>query len=209
MKPSRLPIWTSCHVICLFAIAYVLGILFSNFVAYWGTLIIYWTTCWITLYVFRNLEQTQPQRQPKRHIILDYLPFLPLVGVALTAVSTLDQPPPFVATILIIVAAVLNGITEEFYWRRLFCNAFYPNVTLGFAVPLLLFSIWHIALLLIPAITYQGGPLALVGGGAVLGLVWAIAYWFNQKIWTIASAHVLVNAFAFMMLAHDNTWLPG
>ena len=205
MKRNRLPIWTACHVVLLFAIAHGLGRSSPTFVAYGGTLIIYWISCWITLHIFRPIEPTQP----KRHIIFDYLPFLPLIGVALTAISTLDQPPPFPATLTIIVAATLNGITEELYWRRMFCNAFYPNVRLGFAFPLLLFSIWHIALLLIPGITYQGGPLALVGGAAVLGLIWASSYWFNRKIWTITSAHVLVNMVAFLMLANDNAWLHG
>ncbi len=141
--------------------------------------------------------------------IFNWLAFLPALGVACTAwKNEVSLPDPYFAVVLI-VAALTNGITEEKYWRQMFATLFYPNRLFGAAVPWLLFSLWHVALLAIPNIEYEGGALLLLGGAALLGALFGVVYWFNHSFWVVSSAHVLVNVFAFAMLANDNAWPLG
>ncbi len=116
-----------------------------------------------------------------------------------------DVPRPFFFA-TIVAASLINGITEEKYWRQLFADAFYPSRVLGALIPWSLFSLWHLALLEIPGVDYQGGAMSLMGGAAILGALWGLVYWLNRTFWIVASAHATLNVFAFSILASDNAW---
>lgn len=208
MNRKYLPAWSACHVILLVLVARFLGSTFQSFSAYCYTLLAYWLTCWTTIAVFHNRAPAAPQKS-KPVALLDLLAFAPVLGVVSVAwAKGTNVPQPFFV-VTIVAAALINGITEEKYWRQLFADAFYPNRVLGALVPWFLFSLWHLALLAIPSVEYQGGAMSLVGGAAILGAIWGCVYWINRTFWIVASAHVTLNAFAFAMLASDNAWSRG
>ncbi len=140
--------------------------------------------------------------------MLNWIAFVPVLGVAYVAWQKEVSVPHLQFAFVLIGAALINGITEEMYWRNMFASLFYPHRLFGAAIPWLLFSMWHVAFLAIPNVAYEGGALLLLGGAAVLGAIWGAAYWFNHSFWVVASAHVLVNVFAFAMMAKDNAWPP-
>jgi membrane protease YdiL (CAAX protease family) len=175
--------------------------------AYCYTLLTYWLTCWTTIAIFHRGPVAE--RKSNHVALLDWLAFAPVFGVMSVAwAKGTDFPKPFLLA-TVVAAALMNGITEEKYWRQMFVDAFYPNRVLGALVPWLFFSLWHLALLAIPGVEYQGGPMSLVGGGAILGAIWGIAYWINRSFWIVASAHATLNVYAFVILASDNAWTCG
>ncbi|MHA3916800.1 CPBP family glutamic-type intramembrane protease [Halovulum sp. GXIMD14793] len=72
------------------------------------------------------------------------------------------------------------------------------------AVSATLFGIWHLALGSAYGVTYEGGVLALVGGGFVLGVFWTfVAFRTGKTGWTTI-AHILTNIAAFTGLIASN-----
>ncbi|MEM9216005.1 MAG: CPBP family glutamic-type intramembrane protease [Cyanobacteria bacterium P01_F01_bin.150] len=206
MNSKYLPVWTLFHIAGIFLAAAILGQRATAFAAYSGTLLLYWVSCWITIFLF-GTKTPSPLNAVETRAIFDWLPFVPIVGVAGVAISKSALFPNVPTTLLVLVAAIINGITEEWYWRRMYTSHFFPVLFRGLIFPWLIFTVFHIALLGIPDIVYEGGGLALVGGAGILGAIWGISYWLNQRYWIIAAAHASVNFFAFLMLATDNKWL--
>jgi len=212
MNRYKLPFCTVLHVGVIFLLAYIVGQFSQGAIAFWLLMVVYWFSCWFIMFIFRAASLEIPRsknnlKSTKKTLIFDCLPFLPVLGLVAVFVQKMTGVPQISLVLMIVVAATVNGITEEAYWRRLYCKLFYPKPLLGFLLPLILFTIWHFALLLIPGVNYDGGVLALVGGSCVLGAIWGFSYWINHSFWTIAFAHVLVNCFGFFMLANDNAWL--
>lgn len=207
MNRKYLPVWSACHVILLILVARFLGSTFQASHAYCYTLLVYWLTCWTTIATFHTAPVATQKSKPV--VLLDWLAFAPVLGVVFVAWSKgTNVPGPFFIA-AIVAAALINGITEEKYWRQLFVDLFCPNRVLGVLVPWLLFSLWHLALLAIPGVKYQGGAMSLVGGAAILGAIWGLVYWRNRRFWVVASAHATLNVFAFAMLVSDNAWAYG
>ncbi len=192
----------------MIVLAYVFGSQLTPFVAYVSTIVAYWCVCWI-LYFLYTPKPVPAVKTRRTHSLLNVLPFVPLAGIAYVAFSKqIELPTPSVLA-TIVTLALVNGFTEEMYWRKLYADNFYDNFSCGFAIPCILFSFWHVALLAIPGVLYEGGAPALVGGAAVLGVIWGLSYWYNKNVWIISSAHSLVNVVAFTMLASDNNWIGG
>lgn len=103
--------------------------------------------------------------------------------------------------IAICAGAVVNGTLEELFWRR----AILPKPGLAAnAGAVALFTGWHLCLLAAAGITITGGPLALLGGAAILGTIWMAARLRTGTVGAGVLSHVAVNAFAFSELAARN-----
>lgn len=206
MNRKHLPIWTAGHIAIMFVVAAVLGSRMSAAASYVLTIVIYWCICWALIFLFSKPHSADALRKETK-ASLHLLAFLPVIGVAVVALSKSLPFPAYGPLLVITLMALINGVTEETYWRKLYVQNFPEDKTFGLFIPCLLFAIWHIALLGIPAIQYEGGAAFFIFGAALLGVIWGVAYWLNRRFWAIAAAHVLVNIFAFTMLATDNGWI--
>ncbi|WP_428539543.1 CPBP family intramembrane glutamic endopeptidase [Profundibacter sp.] len=93
--------------------------------------------------------------------------------------------------------AIINGTAEELFWRGAFIQHFPQNARYAVIYPLVLFTAWHIALALIKGVHYQGGALALIGGAAIMGLLWSVLAWRTKSIYLSTLSHIGVNMMAF------------
>ena len=123
--------------------------------------------------------------------------------MSVVILSSLPIPSAFYFAIVLGIAFV-NGVTEEMLWRGAFVTVFPSQIGWGFIYPTLLFSVWHIALLCIPNVKYEAGALGMLGGAAVMGVLWGCAFWRTRDLRSVTIAHVVTNIFAFSMLATEN-----
>lgn len=108
------------------------------------------------------------------------------------------------AAMLAGLVAIINGPLEEIAWRGGFMTRFATRPGLGLAVSWLLYTAWHLPLLLSHGIVFDGGWAALVGGAATLGLLWSWIAWRTGSVFWTAIAHVLTNAITFWVLFDHN-----
>ena len=99
---------------------------------------------------------------------------------------------------------MINGPLEEIAWRGGFLSRFGDRPVVGFWLGWLLYTGWHLPLLLSHGIAFDGGWLALVGGTAVLGLVWNWIAWRTGSVFWTAIAHALTNVITFWVLFDRN-----
>jgi membrane protease YdiL (CAAX protease family) len=193
-------------VLFVILIAPVLGNVFSSLQALVILSFLYWGGCWLLALRFADrkaladLYHTPINRRPIT-LLLTWLP-----PVATFVIVFWPSAPQLSFVILLIVfgVAILNGATEELFWRGVFISRFSSDIRMGLFEPLLLFVLWHIALLLIPGIHYQGGAPALLGGALYMGLSWGWVVWHTRDLRSVSIAHVLTNLFAFSGLILDN-----
>jgi len=93
--------------------------------------------------------------------------------------------------------AIINGSAEELFWRGAFIRHFPQDARYAIIYPLVLFAAWHIALALIKGAQYQGGAVVLVGGAAIMGLLWGVLAWRTKSIYLSTLSHIGVNMMAF------------
>ena len=192
-----------------FAAFYFLPQYLGETAGYLGSFILYWCICWgHGLYLrqgrFSGLY-IWPVRSKQNHL-LSLLCFVPVLGAFsasyLLAYPYLNLPLYFILA----VAALVNGFTEEFYWRGAFISRYKTNLLLAYVVPTLLFGLWHISVYAAYGISYQGGFWPLVGGAFFMGMLWGYAAFKQQRILVPTMAHILTNFFAFSNLIVEN-WL--
>ena len=122
---------------------------------------------------------------------------------------TLAQPPAGVTVTVValaLAAGAINGLVEELYWRGAWLTVAGDDVRL-FALGCVLFAAWHLPMALAVGVVYHGGPVALVGGAAALGLVWAAMAWRTRGIGWPMLSHAGLNMVVFQTLVATN--LPG
>lgn len=143
-------------------------------------------------------------RLTRQRFLWSILCFIPVFGVFF--VSFLPNAISLNGKLLLLVlsTAIINGIVEETYWRGLYLQEYRDSTRIGLWLATGLFGGWHVSLYLIEGITYHGGFGALVGGAAVMGLLWSYASRRLGDISATSLAHVLVNIFAFTGLYVDN-----
>lgn len=170
------------------------------------TLAAYWLSCWVFIFLVRP-DSRSVAISRNRIKLLDWLVWLPVLGILVVTITKATSFPSLAMIAPLLAMALVNGVTEEFFWRRMFANVFPDDRVRGLVLPWILFTLLHVALLRIPNVRYEGGPLALVGGACMMGALWGLSYWFNRNLLGICSAHVIANVFAFFMLASDNNWV--
>ena len=144
----------------------------------------------------RNLKRlyTRPKTANTLNLALAILPVLLVFFAAfLPVVTTLTPRILLLATLF----AIINGTAEELFWRGAFLRHFPHDPRYVIAYPLVLFSTWHIALTLIKGAQYQGGALTLIGGAAIMGLLWGILAWRTKSVYLSTLSHIGVNMMAF------------
>ncbi len=109
--------------------------------------------------------------------------------------------------LLLIAAACCNGTMEELFWRGVFVHRYSDDVWRAYILPTLFFTLWHLTLVAVPDIHYDGGKAALVGGAAAFGIVWGYVAFRQRSVVFTTLGHVAVNFFAFSGLIQQN-W-PG
>ncbi|MBU1411898.1 CPBP family intramembrane metalloprotease [Myxococcota bacterium] len=167
---------------------------------------VYWSGCWFLALVAGDrsslaaLYRTRINRRPVE-LVLTQLPVAAtlLVGF-LPSVSRV--PLPVLAAVLGV--SLVNGVTEELFWRGAFVSRFPGSLKLGFLFPLIWFAALHLALALVPGVRYEGGIPALLGGSAFFGVCWGWTAWRTHDLRSVTLAHVLTNTFAFTQLALGN-----
>ena len=128
-------------------------------------------------------------------------PWVPLaiaLQVAVLAVANYLLWPahvPLLALGLAVAAALINGFSEEFFWRGTYLEAGRNNWKFQ-ALGVLLFGLWHVPLMFAHGVTYRGGPFALVLGAWGLGAFWAYVANRTGGIGWPIFAHIISNIFA-------------
>ena len=102
------------------------------------------------------------------------------------------------------LVGVVNAPLEELAWRGGFMRRFADRPRLGFWLGWALFTAWHVPLGLSAGIVFEGGWVALVGGAAVLGLLWSWIAWRTGSVFYVTIAHALTNAVTFWVLFNRN-----
>lgn len=115
---------------------------------------------------------------------------------------------PLHVFVAILGIALVNGVTEEMFWRGKFVAAFPKQIGWAFVYPTVIFTLWHIALLCIPNMEYEAGAFGMLGGAAFMGGLWGYAHWRTRDLRSVTIAHVLTNVCAFSTLARTN-WYNG
>ncbi|WIY52751.1 CPBP family intramembrane metalloprotease [Devosia sp. YIM 151766] len=105
---------------------------------------------------------------------------------------------------LAILIATINGPLEEMAWRGGFLATFRAWPRLGLWLGWALFSLWHVPLALSHGVVFDGGAAALIGGAALLGLLWSWIAWRTGSVFYVSIAHTLTNLFTFWVLFDRN-----
>lgn len=135
-----------------------------------------------------------------------WVPAVALAQVAITGVTVWTYWPDSPSAGILVTAAIaslLNGFSEEFFWRGAWLETGRGDAIFQ-GIGVLLFTLWHVPLLLAHGVAYPGGPAALVGGGFVLGCIMAFLANRTGRIGWPVIAHIGTNLFAFPALIAAN-----
>lgn len=174
---------------------------------YLAAFVTYWTYCLAHGWRLKQSPLRPLYRTPardRRNVLLSLLCFVPATGAFVVAFLPAASKLSAMLWLVLIVAALTNGVVEEFYWRAAFISRYGRSATRALLVPTVLFGLWHVSLLAAPGVEYHGGALALVGGSSVMGLLWGYTAFSQQRVLVPTLAHVLTNFFAFAGLLVDN-----
>ncbi|UWR47029.1 CPBP family glutamic-type intramembrane protease [Phaeobacter inhibens] len=123
------------------------------------------------------------------------MPILVAIGAGTVNVG-LGHPELIV---LAIAVGLINGPLEEFAWRRPYRSNGRGRLRFE-SLGLLIFTCWHVPLLLVSGATYDFGASGLLGGSFLMGLIWLLMTRATNSIAWPAVSHALVNIVAFIPL---------
>ena len=114
-------------------------------------------------------------------------------GIVMAAAwIVLPESIPWVSIPIAIAFGLVNGFSEEFFWRGAYL-AEGRGVLWFQTLGVVLFGLWHIPIAFAPGITYEGGPVALLSGALALGVFWSvIANKTGSTGWNTVS-HIMTN----------------
>ncbi|MGR3662097.1 MAG: lysostaphin resistance A-like protein [Paracoccaceae bacterium] len=138
------------------------------------------------------------KRPAARNFTVD--PPLAIAGIVIT--SGVFTTLPFALILAVLGVALVNGTMEELFWRHALLDDTTNKSQMVLAV--LFFGAWHLVMLFAKGITLEGGPLALVGSGFVLGALWMWARLRSGGPLAGVYSHIVMNFFAFSQLAALN-----
>lgn len=175
---------------------------------YLAVLALYWAGFCLPVIVFhvrkRHDEGLFSERLAWRDWFIPVLLLGQVFAVALAAFVPNTAMLTTQGAMLAALVAVINGPLEETAWRGAFMTRFSDHPRLGFWLGWLLFTGWHVPLLLSEGIVFDGGWPALVGGAAALGLLWSWIAWRTGSVFWVSIAHALTNAVTFWVLFNRN-----
>lgn len=183
-------------------------------IGYLLSLCVYWLGFCLPVLLLHVRGKRSPQLYSEKLPWRDWwVPFLLLGQVLLVAIFAFVPNTEMLTThgaMLALVVALVNGPLEEIAWRGGFMTRFADAPRLGRVLSLVLYTAWHIPLLLSHGIRFtpQGdmasAAWALVGGAFGLGLVWTWIAWRTGSVFWTAIAHALVNVLTFWVLFNGN-----
>lgn len=147
----------------------------------------------------------QGVRKARAHLSYDlagngWVPWVVALQTGIVAVGSWLLLPDHVPLLVIPIAlfcGLINGFSEEFFWRGAYL-AQGRGLRWFQITGVVLFTLWHVPLVFAHGIVYEGGPMALIGGAGVLGILWSIIANRTGCIgWTIVS-HMLTNMAVFI-----------
>ena len=175
---------------------------------YLAVLVFYWLAfCLpvIALYVWR---QRGPLLFSEKLAWRDwFVPLLLLVQVCAVALVLFVPNTALLTThgaMLAAAIALINAPLEETAWRGGFMITFADRPRLGFVLGWLLYTGWHAPLLLSHGLVFDGGWPLLVGGAALLGLLWSWVVWRTSSVFWVTIGHGLTNVLTFWILFEHN-----
>lgn len=211
---SRPQIALVAHALALIAILLVLVPILTSTYGTNGYLLVfafYWLAFCVPVIVIHVLPRRDPHLFSEKLARRDwFVPLLLLAQVTLIAAVALAPNTSLLTTsgfLLAAVFAITNGPLEEIAWRGGFMTRFADRPRLGFWLGWLLFSAWHIPLTLSHGVTFDGGGVGLVGGAALLGLLWNWIAWRTGSVFWVGLAHALTNVAAFWVLFERNGFI--
>lgn len=169
---------------------------------------LYWLL--LAVLILRTLDRAeilrlvQPRSPGAALIALAALPVIVVAGSVILGLGSVGLPVYVLP--LIALAALLNGTLEELFWRGAILARpdGQPPDREGIGAAWFLFTIWHLALVFARGVVLPGGPLALLGGAAVLGAIWMAMRLRSRTAGAGIAAHVGLNLFAFTELGLAN-----
>lgn len=190
-----------------FACFYFLPQMLGKTAGYLASFTIYWLYCLLHGQQLKVGSMASLYKWPSLKgidIVLILLCFMPVIG-AFSAAFLLAFPYLSLELyLLLVVAALVNGFVEEYYWRGAFVSRYKKQFRYAFLIPAILFGLWHISVYAAYGIEYQGGFMPLVGGAFFMGLIWGYTAYRQQRILVPTIAHMLTNFFAFSNLIVEN-----
>lgn len=175
--------------------------LFQPLAGYVLGLCLYWLLlCLAVLSATTRAERAQLLTTRTAGLVITALCIIPVLVLGVAGMAALDRLPALML-VGIALAAIVNGFLEELFWR----GALVPDPSArAAAVAVLLFTLWHVALLAAQGITLTGGPVVLLLGAAFLGTIWMAARLHTGSVGLSALSHAGVNLFAFILFSADN-----
>jgi len=192
------------------ALAYVVPLLtaWNSQTGYLAALLLYWLGFCLPVMTFHVWPLRGPRLFSEKLAWRDwFVPGLLLMQVGIVAILVFVPNTPMLTTrgaMLAAAIAMINAPLEETAWRGGFMTVFAGRPQLGFWMAWGLFTAWHGPLLLSHGLVFDGGWPALVGGAAVLGLVWSWLAWRTGSVFWVTIAHGLTNAITFWVLFDRN-----
>jgi membrane protease YdiL (CAAX protease family) len=172
------------------------------------SLCVYWLGFCLPVIFFHVRGRRTPLLFSERLAWRDWwIPGLLLLQVGIVALLAFVPNTALLTTHAAMLAGlvgIINAPLEETAWRGGFMTRFATRPGLGFGLGWLLYTAWHLPLLLSHGITFDGGWIALVGGAAVLGLLWSWIAWRTGSVFWVSIAHALTNMVTFWVLFDHN-----
>ena len=180
--------------------------------SYLSAMAVYWIFIIVSILIVTNRQfgivKTILRRRHKPRWVISYnlLALTPIAGVFIVAFLPNVGELTLINFLIIFLISSINGMVEEVFWRGLYLIHFRNNTNPGILLSTFLFTLWHISLLLLNGINYQGGAIALIGGAFFMGIIWSFVSQKTGSIFYTVLAHVLVNIFAFTGLFVGNNF---
>ena len=105
---------------------------------------------------------------------------------------------------LALLVAAIHAPLEELAWRGGFLGTFRDRPRPGFWLGWILFIAWHVPQSLSVGIVFAGGGAALIGGAALLGLLWNWIAWRTGSVFYVGLAQFISSFVAFWVLFDRN-----
>jgi membrane protease YdiL (CAAX protease family) len=175
-------------------------------IGYWISSGFYWIIILsFSIYFIGFKELFELYRFKKSQLQLwGLLAYIPVIGTLF--VSFIPSFPKLKQSLiaLTIITGIINGTSEELFWRGLTLRTEIKNKNLVYLSSMIGFGLWHFTLAMINGLKIQGGIGALVGGAFFMGILWQFVAIKTNNIFHVTLAHILVNIFAFSTLILDN-----
>ena len=120
---------------------------------------------------------------------------LPVFVTGILGMRHLDGGLPVWILPPLVLGAAINGTLEELFWRDRIIPDDTPRAA---AMALVLFTLWHLAILPVGPLPVTGGWVGLLGGAFALGGVWMAARLMTGSPGAGILSHAGVNLFVFM-----------